>query len=304
MLQALVETFTSDSARISELTIAILKPWYVQFSVVAILVWLTLKVISRVYSGDIQNTPIGPLALKTHVGEPAEKTQKFIGPSAVFKNMGGLHARCQFMYVYEDEQGERHYIKLKMKKQASSKRSRRPNEKMVRTRQFHFNTRDRRFKSDGDFLLGREVPDAIRSENIYLHNPDGDAASIDIVSATPELAADWAKLQKERDLTLSGTEIVSIPEGVCASLAQSRDEFLVELSSKIEKRRSKPKLLRIFDPNTPDKRPAVIGYYYVRLSFDTGTWFVLFNHPDRELKMTAWLTVLTSFFGFIMGKMP
>jgi len=32
--------------------------------------------------------------------------------------------------------------------------------------------------------------------------------------------------------------------------------------------------------------------------------FVLTRHPDRDLKMTAWLTILTSMFALIMDWWP
>ena len=97
---------------------------------------------------------------------------------------------------------------------------------------------------------------------------------------------------------------MSVPNSVRDLLIAERDAFITKMSNKVRRRKASPALFRLFDPNTADKRPGVIGYYYMKVSFDTSSWFVLFKHPDRELKMTAWLTVLTSFFGFLMGKMP
>lgn len=40
-----------------------------------------------------------------------------------------------------------------------------------------------------------------------------------------------------------------------------------------------------------------------RMRFHTNPWFVLSSHPDREVKTTAWLTVLTSVFALAMQLM-
>jgi hypothetical protein len=40
------------------------------------------------------------------------------------------------------------------------------------------------------------------------------------------------------------------------------------------------------------------------MQFSKNPWFVLFRHPNRDLKMTAWLTILTSFFAIAMDLWP
>lgn len=45
-----------------------------------------------------------------------------------------------------------------------------------------------------------------------------------------------------------------------------------------------------------DKEPLI----YMQMRFPFDPYFVLFRHPDREVKTTAWLTVLTSVFALFM----
>ncbi|QGZ95520.1 hypothetical protein [Terricaulis silvestris] len=49
----------------------------------------------------------------------------------------------------------------------------------------------------------------------------------------------------------------------------------------------------------PDQEATV----QFRMRFHTSPWFVLSAHPDREVKTTAWLTVLTSIFALAMQLM-
>jgi hypothetical protein len=51
-------------------------------------------------------------------------------------------------------------------------------------------------------------------------------------------------------------------------------------------------------------RPNCVGSYYLKFEFSHEPLFVLTRHPDRDLKMTAWLTILTSMFALIMDWRP
>lgn len=271
----------------------LLENWVVQFAIVAILVWVTLKVIARVYSGNVQNTPLGPIALRAHDGGPPNRTQRIWAPKATLPtSMNGLHANCTFLYAYDDADGERRYIKLK----ASDRKSRR---RWMRS--FLFEIRDRRYAPNGDEALGREAIDDVQSRDVLLQNPDLiQDTPPESGAATPELAADWINAQPQRDFQTTGTEIVSIPDGLRTTLKSAREQYIQRMAGRVAKWRKSP----IKFGDGARQRPGVIGYYYLKVSFETSTWFVLFHHPDRDLKMTAWLTVLTSFFGFMMGKLP
>lgn len=292
---AIAQTWASAAGGIF---LEIVEPWPVQFSIVALLVWLTLKVMSRVYTGDLQNTLIGPIAIRSHGATASGKLQKISAPKVTLpQTMNGQHAKCQFYYVYDDADGEQIEVRLR-----EPKRRRKPK----RAGQYLFDVRDRRFnRNDAPFVLGREdVGPDVATSDIHVHNPDGDGGNSEQGAATPEKVTDWLALQKARDLDATGTEIVSVPDTTLEFVGNARAEYIADRAAAIAARRAKRAPLRWFDPNTADKRPAVVGAYYIKLSFETGTWFVLFEHPDRELKMTAWLTVLTSFFGFLIGKMP
>jgi hypothetical protein len=51
-------------------------------------------------------------------------------------------------------------------------------------------------------------------------------------------------------------------------------------------------------------RANAFGSYYLKMQFSKRPDFVLFKHPNKELKMTAWLTVLTSVFSLAMDLWP
>ncbi len=282
---------SSDEA--NRIASVLLQNWFLQFAIVTLLVWMTLKVIARVYSGDVQNTPLGPIALRAHDGEPEGHIQRVWAPKAILpSSMNGQHAYCKFLYAYDDAEGERQYVQLSAKETKARKKWR---------KQFLFEIRDRRYARSGEEFIGRETVDDVASRDIVLRNPDlTQETPPDTGPATPDAASDWIAAQSPRDFQISGTEIISIPDGLRASLANARETFVQEKAKKVAKRRSA--LVKLGDDAR--HRPGVIGYYYMKVSFETSTWFVLFHHPDRDLKMTAWLTVLTSFFGFLLGKLP
>lgn len=273
----------------------LLENWLVQFLIVAFLVWVTIKVIARVYSGDVQNTPIGPIALRAHDGEPGERTQRLWAPKATLPNsMNGLHAYCKFLYAYDDADGERRYVELTAdrKERKARRRWKRP---------FLFEIRDRRYGRIGDEPIGREPVDDVASRDVLLHNPDLTHEDVpETGPATPDMAADWIAQQAPRDFQTTGTEIISVPGSLRSTLVSARERYIKRMATKVENHRKA--WIKLGDGARD--RPGVIGYYYLKVSFDTSTWFVLFHHPDRDLKMTAWLTVLTSLFGFMMGKLP
>jgi hypothetical protein len=51
-------------------------------------------------------------------------------------------------------------------------------------------------------------------------------------------------------------------------------------------------------------RPGAVGNYYIRFQFSNDPLFVLRKHPDRDVRMTAWLTVLTSLFALALELFP
>ena len=288
-------TQAAIDARETAASWALLQNWFIQFVIVAVLVWITIKVIARVYSGDVQNTPLGPIALRAHDGEPGERTQRIWAPRATLPpSMNGLHAYCKFLYAYDDADGERQYVEL----------SADPKDHRVRRRwrrQFLFEIRDRRFGKAGDEATGREPVDDVSTRDVLLHNPDLHQEGVPLTgAATPENVADWISAQAPRDFQTTGTEIVSVPEGLRTTLISARERYIQKMARRAARHRGA--FIKLGDGAR--NRPGVMGYYYMKVSFDTSAWFVLFHHPDRDLKMTAWLTVLTSFFGFMMGKLP
>jgi hypothetical protein len=85
---------------------------------------------------------------------------------------------------------------------------------------------------------------------------------------------------------------------------EARRECITDEADKVRKAREGNAMQRWLNRGVAKRRPNVVGSYYIKLEFSHEPWFVLTRHPDRELKMTAWLTVLTSMFAVLMEAWP
>lgn len=95
-------------------------------------------------------------------------------------------------------------------------------------------------------------------------------------------------------------EIVSLA-GSRADLIreQGKDAFSAELERYNQLKRSW--IRRVFaDTNLKLLRPPVREGLVVKFHFPINPHFMLYKHPDTNIRSTAWLTVLTSFFALIM----
>ena len=89
-----------------------------------------------------------------------------------------------------------------------------------------------------------------------------------------------------------------------ADVKQAREEFISERVAELRASKSKNLLKRIKHSGAAARRPGAVGNYYLKFQFSNDPGFVLMKHPDRDVRMTAWLTVLTSLFALAMDLFP
>jgi hypothetical protein len=79
---------------------------------------------------------------------------------------------------------------------------------------------------------------------------------------------------------------------------KNRAEYLVRESVRRYRANFRNTLLRVLRRNWSE--PEAIGATYLaRIHFPSNPMFLLFQHPDREVKATGWLTLLTSAFALL-----
>jgi hypothetical protein len=98
--------------------------------------------------------------------------------------------------------------------------------------------------------------------------------------------------------------IISVGATRWELLTDERATFIRDRARALENASKGGLFQKLLKQRLEDERPNIFGSYYVRMQFSKDPRFVLFKHPNRELKMTAWLTVLTSFFSVAMDLWP
>lgn len=132
------------------------------------------------------------------------------------------------------------------------------------------------------------------------------------LNARPELATLMIKDAYEgiENLTFDrvtepDSEAVCLAGSIGDTITSNAMKRLREPIERLERIRRIP-IWRFFRRDSAAKRrpaPDQEATIQFRMRFHTSPWFVLSSHPDREVKTTAWLTVLTSIFALAMQLM-
>ena len=72
-----------------------------------LIVYFTIRVIASVYSGDKQNSEMGPVGIRPHMGKRLDRHSVMLPHSLMSMTMDGVSANCRVFYVYRDAQGKR-----------------------------------------------------------------------------------------------------------------------------------------------------------------------------------------------------
>jgi|CXWL01.1.fsa_nt_gi hypothetical protein len=255
------------------------------------LVLVTIWVIALVYSGYAQDSVLGPIAIRPH-------TNKRLGESAVVFDqtkypfqMDGVEATCQVFYQYEDTSSRTRRISvlgprtLKMHIRVS------PIPVDPKTTQFGFETSD-----DLAPLPQTSVTYPVFEPQSMPEKISPTASTVGEYVEQNRLEPLWTEDDQAPVISLGAAQVDLIAEARKAHIIERANRWLASQKPGILNRLGRAKATR--------ERANVFGSYYIKMQFSKRPDFVLFRHPNRELKMTAWLTLLTSFFSLAMDLWP
>lgn len=125
-----------------------------------------------------------------------------------------------------------------------------------------------------------------------------DSLATQLLSQDHKLPPDEAAAEEEQEPQKA--EIVSIAASRADSIRERRKDVFKQEQQRHE-RLQKYRLLRWFSGATSKtlREPAAEGLV-VKFHFPINPHFMLYKHPDTNIRSTAWLTVLTSVFALFM----
>lgn len=258
-------------------------PWTRGLALIVI-VFLTIRVIASIYSGDKQGAELGPVAIRHHSSSRFGRDTIRMPHHLMPMTMDGVSAQCKIFYVYNDSRGRRRRHLVHTIKQST------------------LSVSPVALGSVQSIIYGQEVPEDVATQDVCF-------PVVDIqdngqpVPAMPRKAIDYVKLHKIiENWTEDDTAIrVSVSADVKDEIATSKVDFITSYADRLRKA---DRGWRLGFKRLYMNRPNVIGSYYLKFEFSHDPVFVLTRHPDRDLKMTAWLTILTSMFALIMDWWP
>lgn len=252
----------------------------------AIIVYFTIRVIASVYSGDKQNSQLGPIGIRPHTAQKLDRSTIVLPRLLMPMNMDGVRATIKIYYGYLDAQQKRC-------------------KQLIHTIEHaRIAVSPTRLATTRSTIYGQEIPDVATADVCF--PPIEFVEPPKEMPATPDRARDYATLHKiienwrEDDDAL----LISLHSDEHETVQDNRRQFLEDAASRVAQSRTGNAIQKWLQRGVAQRRPNVVGSYFVKLEFSHEPWFVLTRHPDRELKMTAWLTVLTSAFSLIMDAWP
>lgn len=255
-----------------------------------VLVWAIIWIIALVYSGYAQDSELGPVGLRPHgnrrLGESAILFDQSIYPF----QMDGVEATCRVFYVYEDRDGNTRKIDVSGKQ----------------TLKIHI--RATPMSRDSKTRYGFEIDDELGAlEQTAVTYPTFEAATApEFIPATPENVKDYIQQNQLEEKWTEDDEapIISIGSTLLELITEARKDHILQRAEGWRASQIKSFIANFRRTSAVKARAGVFGSYYVKLQFSKAPEFVLFRHPNKELKMTAWLTVLTSVFSLAMDLWP
>jgi len=251
-----------------------------------LLVLCTIWVIAKVYSGDLQNAERGPVAIRRHSASSIPSDTIIVHRSLIPLSMDGVQAQCTLLYVYDGYRGKRQHGKLF-------------------TRQMRLSVSANTLRPLADMARGNEVPD-VGTEEVYWPILDIETETPIQGFPTADRAQEHAKVCRvlERWSGDDALQLISLSEQVMSDVREARNDFIDKRVAGLRASKSGNWLKRLGHGEAAKKRPGAVGNYYLKFQFSNDPGFVLMKHPDRDVRMTAWLTVLTSLFALVMELFP
>jgi len=251
-----------------------------------ILVLVTIWAIAKIYGGELHNAERGPVAIRRHSSSAVPADTIVVPRSLIPLTMDGVHAKCTFYYVYEGHGRKRQHAKLL-------------------SREMRLSVSTYNLKALADTAKANEVPD-VETRDVCWPTLDLEDEAPLLGEATPDRAKDYCVQNRilERWSGDDALQLISLNQEVMNDVRDARLEFMNDRIAKLQRARNGNFFARMGAHAAAQKRPGAVGNYFVRFQFSSDPAFVLSKHPDRDVRMTAWLTVLTSLFAIAMELFP
>lgn len=255
-----------------------------------LLVFLTIRAMGAIYGGDIQNADYGPVAIRPHSNAGLRRQDVRAPKALITMGLDGVHAACEVFYTYNDWKGKRRRVRV------------------ARLPRAVINVVPSALPAVQNMVDGQEISGRmadLHPVDVVIPTPDVDTA-VDSVAPTPERVADYIRDNKVLEAWTDDDNAVrvSVHADVLREIVAAREAFIVEGAERLRRDREGGWWARQRAKRNARRRPGVIGSYYLRFRHSRNPFFILTRHPDRDLKMTAWLTLLTSLFAMVMEAWP
>src|SRR5262249_19634509 len=99
-------------------------------------------------------------------------------------------------------------------------------------------------------------------------------------------------------------QVISVHDDFLQDIGAARDEFIADHVKKVRQHKSGNLWQKIQTANAAKDRPGAVGNYYLKFQFSNDPIFVLRKPPDADVRVTAWLTVLTSALAIVLELFP
>lgn len=254
------------------------------------LVLVTIWVIALVYSGYAQDSVLGPVAIRPHTNRRLGESAVVFDQSKYPFQMDGVEATCQIFYQYEDGSGRTRRIPVLGPKELKMSIRVSPIPVDERTH-YGFETKD----DVGDLPYTSVVLPTFETQTIP-----------NLIYPTPPTVREYVEQNGLEKLWTEDDEapVISLGPAQLDLIAEARTAHITSRAQKWIDSQKGGLFSSMARTQATRERANVFGTYYIKMQFSKRPDFVLFKHPNRELKMTAWLTLLTSFFSLAMDLWP
>lgn len=254
------------------------------------IVLVTIWVIALVYSGYAQDSVLGPIAIRAHTNRRLGEGSVVFDQSKYPFQMDGVEATCQVFYQYEDAAGKTRRISV------------------LGPRELKMHIRVSPIPPDGGTHYGFETKEDIgQLPHTSVTFPTFEAQTApSLITPTPSTVREYVEQNGLEALWTEDDEapVISLGAAQVDLISEARKEHISARAQRWADSQRPGWLSGMGRAQATKERANVFGSYYIKMQFSKRPDFVLFKHPNRELKMTAWLTLLTSFFSLAMDLWP
>lgn len=255
-------------------------------ALVLIIIWT----IALVYSGYARDSDLGPIAFRPHTNRRLSENTVVFDQSMYPLQMDGVEATCSVFYQYEDREGKTQRTRVLKSRTLKMHIRVSPIPVDSKTTRYGFETADD---------VGLLPHGSVTFPAFELEEPSE-------ILPTPSSVADFVKQNKleEKWTEDDDAPVVSLHPVLVDLIAEARSDHITDRAAKWIRSQNAKLQIPLQRQNATRLRANVFGSYYLKMQFSKRPDFVLFQHPNKELKMTAWLTLLTSVFSLAMDAWP